>query len=169
MKISLGRRHALMVGDGAFSHKRDYVTISKSRRAPKSQYWFNRYGNFAEWVNFACWWRCIGKGLRLQPAQQACFKDVWIWWILSLFWSLFNEMIFVLFLVLCVSGSMCVSPPHPEEAWTNPKFTNNLYSPKFHIYHKYIFNHNSYLRIIHIHPLLLFTHNSYSPIIYIHS
>ena len=27
MKISLRRRHALMVEDGAFSHKIDYVTI----------------------------------------------------------------------------------------------------------------------------------------------
>ena len=27
MKISLQRRHALMVTDGAFSHKIDYVTI----------------------------------------------------------------------------------------------------------------------------------------------
>ena len=27
MKISLKRRHALMVEDGAFSHKIDYVTI----------------------------------------------------------------------------------------------------------------------------------------------
>ena len=27
MEISLRRRHALMVGDGAFSHEIDYVTI----------------------------------------------------------------------------------------------------------------------------------------------
>ena len=26
-------------------------------------------------VDFAYWWRCIGKGLRLQPAQQACFLN----------------------------------------------------------------------------------------------
>ena len=26
-----------------------------------------------EWVDFAHWWSCIGKGLCLQPAQQACF------------------------------------------------------------------------------------------------
>ena len=25
-------------------------------------------------VDFACLWSCIGKGLRLQPAQQACFN-----------------------------------------------------------------------------------------------
>ena len=29
--------------------------------------------NFAEWVDFAYWWRCIEKGLRLQPAKQAFF------------------------------------------------------------------------------------------------
>ena len=31
------------------------------------------YGDFAEWVDFASWWSCIGKGLRLQPARQAFF------------------------------------------------------------------------------------------------
>ena len=31
------------------------------------------YDHFTEGVDFAYWWRCIGKGLRLQPAQQACF------------------------------------------------------------------------------------------------
>ena len=30
-------------------------------------------GNFAEWVNYAYWWSFIEEGLRLQPAQQACF------------------------------------------------------------------------------------------------
>jgi hypothetical protein len=29
--------------------------------------------HFAELVNFAFWWRYIGKGLSVQPAQQACF------------------------------------------------------------------------------------------------
>ena len=29
---------------------------------------FKSYGNFAEWVDLAYWWSCIGKGLRLQPA-----------------------------------------------------------------------------------------------------
>ena len=37
---------------------------------------FKMYGNFAELVDLAYWWSCIGKSLRLQPAQQACFtKD----------------------------------------------------------------------------------------------
>ena len=37
--------------------------------------WFQSYGDFAEWVDFACWWSFIGKGLRLQPAQQVVFSD----------------------------------------------------------------------------------------------
>ena len=40
-------------------------------------YWFKSYGDFAEWVDFAHWWSFIGKGLRLQPAQQACI-DIFI-------------------------------------------------------------------------------------------
>ena len=36
--------------------------------------WFQRYDDFAGGVDFAYWWSCIGKGLRLQPAQQACYK-----------------------------------------------------------------------------------------------
>jgi hypothetical protein len=31
-----------------------------------------RFGPCSEWVDFAYWWSCIGKGLRLQPARQAC-------------------------------------------------------------------------------------------------
>ena len=67
------------VADGALSHKIDYVIIlgdSESRRASKSQYSFKNYGNFAEWVDFAHWWSFIGKGVLLQPAQQACFSKV---------------------------------------------------------------------------------------------
>ena len=40
------------------------------------QYWFQSYGNFAEWVDFAYRWSCIGKSLRLQPAQQACYIHI---------------------------------------------------------------------------------------------
>ena len=35
--------------------------------------WFKGYIHFTEGVDFAYWWSCIGNGLRLQPAQQACF------------------------------------------------------------------------------------------------
>ena len=27
-------------------------------------------------VDFAYWWSCIGKGLRMKPVQQACFLDL---------------------------------------------------------------------------------------------
>ena len=33
------------------------------------------YGHFTEQEVLAYWWSCIGKGLRLQPAQQACLKN----------------------------------------------------------------------------------------------
>ena len=62
-----------MVEDEVFSHKIDYVTIFKEILNLEGHYWFKSYGHFAELVGFACWWSCIGKGLRLQPAQQAFF------------------------------------------------------------------------------------------------
>ena len=74
MKISLWRRQAQMVENGAFSHKIDYITIflgdSKSLRTPHSHYWFKSYSDFAEWVDFpigqsgeASWWRvCYQRG-----------------------------------------------------------------------------------------------------------
>ena len=68
MKISLRRRHALTVADGAFSHKIDYVTIFKKILNPEEHP--NRN---TEWVDFAAWWSFIGKGVRLQPAQPACY------------------------------------------------------------------------------------------------
>ena len=42
----------------------------------KSHSWFKSYGDFAERVDFAQWWSFIGKGLRLQSAQQACFPGL---------------------------------------------------------------------------------------------
>ena len=47
----------------------------KYQRASKLHYCFKSYGDFAELVDFAYWWSCIGKGLRLQPAQQAVQID----------------------------------------------------------------------------------------------
>ena len=32
--------------------------------ASKLHYGFKSYDDFAELVNFSCWWSCIGKGLR---------------------------------------------------------------------------------------------------------
>ena len=49
----------------------NFLGDSKSQRAYKLHYWFKSYGDFAEWVNFAYLRSFIGKGLRLQPAQQA--------------------------------------------------------------------------------------------------
>ena len=50
-----------------------YKRLSKSWKATKLHHWFKSYGHFIEGVDFAYWWSCIGKGLRLQPPQQACF------------------------------------------------------------------------------------------------
>ena len=61
VKISLRHRYALMVADGAFSHKIDYVT-----NASKSHYWFKNYGDFAERVDFAYLWSFI-----MKPAKKA--------------------------------------------------------------------------------------------------
>ena len=41
--------------------------------ASKPHQWFKSYDHFTKRMNFAYWWSLIGKGLRLQPAQQACF------------------------------------------------------------------------------------------------
>ena len=52
------RRNAPTVGNGACSHKIEYVTILgdyKSQRTSKSHNWFKSYGNFAEKGNFSYW------------------------------------------------------------------------------------------------------------------
>ena len=36
-----------------------------------------KYRSFYLRGEFAYWWSCIGKGLRLQPAQQACLMNYW--------------------------------------------------------------------------------------------
>ena len=56
----------------------DFNGDSRPQRASKSRYWFNSCGDFVEWIDFALWWSFIGNGLRLQPAQQACFLSQWI-------------------------------------------------------------------------------------------
>ena len=45
---------------------------SKSQKAIKLHQWFKSFGDFAEWVHCAYSWSCIGTGLPLKPAQQAC-------------------------------------------------------------------------------------------------
>ena len=61
-----------MVEDSAFSNKIDYVAFFW---ASKSHYWFKSNGNIAEWVDFACWLSCIGKGLR-----AACKAGFFVYW-----------------------------------------------------------------------------------------
>ena len=76
VKISLWCHHALMVEDGAFSHKIDYVTIFKEIPNHKG------HPNCITGSEVTAFWRNGGilpigvasavKGPRLQPAQQAC-------------------------------------------------------------------------------------------------
>ena len=61
--------------------------LSKPQRASKSHQWFKSYGHFTEAVDVANWLSFIGKGLRLQPAHQACFYSWWILWEWTL-WTL---------------------------------------------------------------------------------
>ena len=70
VKISLQRHHALMVEDDAFSNKIVYVTIFKGI---KIGLLVQNLWRFCWRGGFAYCWSCIGKGLCLQPAQQACF------------------------------------------------------------------------------------------------
>ena len=58
-----------MVGDGAFSHKIDYI-------ASKSHHWFKSYGNFAEWVDFAYWWSFSGGGSAINGATPSSFYSI---------------------------------------------------------------------------------------------
>ena len=73
----LRRHHAQTVIDSSSSYKIEYVIGMKNflypKRASKLHQWFKNYGYFTEGVNFDYWWSCIGKVLRLQPAQQACY------------------------------------------------------------------------------------------------
>ena len=47
--------------------------LFKSQRTYKYLHWLKSYGYYAEWVDFAYWWSCIRKDLRVQLVQQACF------------------------------------------------------------------------------------------------
>ena len=76
MKISLQRRHALMVEVGAFSHKIDYVIIFKEIWNPEGHPNCIT-GSKVTAILMNGWILPIGgasavKGLHLQPAQQAC-------------------------------------------------------------------------------------------------
>ena len=74
---ALRRRHAQTVKDSTSSYKimscHSDQELSKFRRASKSHQWIKSYGHFTEGVDLAYLRSCIGKGLGLQPAQQACY------------------------------------------------------------------------------------------------
>ena len=64
--------------DRASNNKIDYITglgDSKPQRKSKMHHWLKSYSNFSGGLDFAYWSSCIGKGLRLQPAQQACYSN----------------------------------------------------------------------------------------------
>ena len=70
---------AQTVGDGASSHKIDnFNKFWKNSNLAEHQNCIigsKVATKFAEWGNFAYWWNCIGRGLRLQPAQQASYEE----------------------------------------------------------------------------------------------
>ena len=74
---ALRRPHAQTVRDSTSSYKKrlfhNDLEHCKSQRASKSLLWFKSSSHFTEGVDWAYWWSCIGKGLRLQPAQKAFF------------------------------------------------------------------------------------------------
>ena len=66
-----------MVRDRSSSYKTDYVIVIKTFLNPKRRQNLTVGLKFMaillKGLDFAYWWSCIRKGLRLQPAQQACF------------------------------------------------------------------------------------------------
>ena len=71
-------RHALMVEDGAFSHK---IDNSQFLGDPKLHHWFRSYGDFTEYMDFAYWWSFSGgastvQGLRLSGLPRLVYLVV---------------------------------------------------------------------------------------------
>ena len=58
---------------GASNHKINYLTQVWEILTLKGNLYRMIGSMVTATVDIACWWSCIGKGLRLQPAQQACF------------------------------------------------------------------------------------------------
>ena len=73
---ALRRRHAQTVRDSFSSYKIEYVIVIKDFLNHQGHQ--NRISGskvmaiLVKEGRFAYWWSCIGKGLRLQPVQQAC-------------------------------------------------------------------------------------------------
>ena len=65
--MALQRHQAQTVRDGSSSYKIDYVAqvlgYSKSQGISKLHHWFKSHDDFAEWVDFAYWWSCIGSAI----------------------------------------------------------------------------------------------------------
>ena len=79
MMLASWRLQAQTVIDVASSHKINYVApvsdILNIKVYQNCDIILKNCGDFAEWVSFAYWWSCIGKGLRLQSGQKACLVD----------------------------------------------------------------------------------------------
>ena len=93
MKISLPRRHALLVEDCAFSHKIDYITICSIviwmafnilnlKGHPNCTTGSRGYGNFAERVGFAYWWSFSGRGSAVNGLPRLVFVPIMLFKIL---------------------------------------------------------------------------------------
>ena len=113
-----------MLADGASTHKIDY--FRKFEEIPifegilKLHYWFKSYGIFAERGDFAYCWSCFGKGLRLQPAQQACLYSLSIR-------SLPNN-IFIRSLEWIAKSDLLPAPAgSPQSKLISPVLLRNLY------------------------------------------
>ena len=52
---------------------RTFITLYKTDKVLNIG--FSCFFFYTEGVDFAYWWSCIGKGVRLQPAQQACLLN----------------------------------------------------------------------------------------------
>ena len=58
------------------------------KECQKFYLWFKTYGHFIEGVDFAFTVSFMGKGLRLQPAQHACFYSKFFF---AEFWPIFKK------------------------------------------------------------------------------
>ena len=74
MKIFLRRRHALLVEDAAFSHKIDYVAIFKEILNCITGSKVTAI--FLSGLDLPIGGASAVKGLRVQPAQQACHQCI---------------------------------------------------------------------------------------------
>ena len=69
--------HAQTVRDNSLCYKMDYFQLANFFLNPEGDQNYIKGLKVAaillDGLEFAYWWSCIGKGLRLQPAQQTCF------------------------------------------------------------------------------------------------